>query len=159
MNEREKTELYEQYYSKIMSYIHARIRSQSLAEDLCSEVFVKVYEKIDSFDGSKASLATWIYAVTRNTLTDYFRTRRVTEETPETLAEEATVEDELLRTENLEILADALESLDERERYIVLGRYYYGKSLRQLAGELDLSYAYVKLLHKQALASMKKFFQ
>ncbi|MCQ2477227.1 MAG: hypothetical protein MJ125_05255 [Clostridia bacterium] len=39
---------------------------------------MKIYEKTDSFDESKASLSTWIYTVARNTLTDYYRMRVVT---------------------------------------------------------------------------------
>ncbi len=154
----EQAALYEQYHGKILSYMRARIGAGPQAEDLCSEVFVKVCENIGSFDGSKSSLSTWVYTIARNTLTDFYRTRRVTEEIPETLEDGSSVEDEICRAESLELLADALEALDERERDIVIGRYYEGRTLRELAERLDISYAYVKVLHNKALSSMKKFF-
>ena len=34
--------LYAQFYSKVLGYIHARIRNRADAEDLCADVFEKV---------------------------------------------------------------------------------------------------------------------
>ena len=42
--------LYTQYYSKVMGYIHARIRNTADAEDLCADVFEKVQRKLPDFD-------------------------------------------------------------------------------------------------------------
>lgn len=155
----EQTALYEEYHGKILSYMRARIGAGPQAEDLCSEVFVKVCENLDRFDESKSSLATWIYSIARNTLTDWYRTRRVWDEIPETLEDGSSVEDDLCNAESLEMLADALEALDERERDIIIGRYYEERTLRELAERMDISYAYIKVLHNKALASMKKFFE
>ena len=155
----EQAALYEEYHGKILSYMRARIGAGAQAEDLCSEVFVKVCENLDSFDESKSSLATWVYSIARNTLTDWYRTRRVFDEIPETLEDGSSVEDDLCKAENLELLADALEALDERERDIIIARYYEGQTLLRIAERMDISYAYVKVLHNKALASMKKFFE
>lgn len=154
-----QTELYEQYHGRILSYMRARLGAVPQAEDLCSEVFVKVCESIGSFDEDKSSLSTWIYTIARNTLTDYYRTRRVWEEIPETMEDGNSVEDDLCNAESLELLANALEALDERGRDIIIGRYYKGMSLRELSERMDISYAYIKTLHNKALASMKKFLE
>ena len=75
--------IYTEYSGKVMGYIRARIRSSAEAEDLHSEVFEKVLKKIGEFDPSKASLNTWIFTITRNTVIDYFRKTRPTEEPDE----------------------------------------------------------------------------
>ena len=69
----EKEKIYRDYHGKVCGYIRSKINSAQDAEDITSDVFVKVYEKLDTFDETKASLSTWIYTITRNTLTDYFR--------------------------------------------------------------------------------------
>ncbi len=158
MTDEMKTELYQKFYSKVLSYINGKVNNYTLAEDLCSDVFLKVYEKLDTFDESKASLSTWIFTITRNTLTDYFRTRKVYGEIPETLAEEESFEDEICNEGMLDTLADALEKLDERERDIIILHYYSGMTLKDVAEKIGISYSYVKLLHNNALASMKNFF-
>ena len=63
--------LYAQYSSKVMGYIHARVRNRADAEDLCSDVFEKIQRKLEDFDPSKASVSTWIFTITRNTVIDY----------------------------------------------------------------------------------------
>ena len=154
-----KEKIYRDYHGKICGYIRSKINSAQDAEDIAADVFVKVFEKLDSFDESKASLSTWIYTITRNTLTDYFRTRKVFAEIPETLEDDSSVEDDVCSAEMLEILAKALEALDERERDIIILRFYSGKTLKEIAAQMGISYAYVKVLQNKALGNMRKYFE
>lgn len=149
--------IYRDYHSKVFGYIRSRISSAQDAEDLASDVFVKVYEKLDSFDESKASLSTWIYTITRNTLTDYFRTRKVYDEIPETFEDDSSVEDDVCNAEMLNNLAKALETLDERERDIIILRFYSGKTLKEITEQMDISYAYGKVLQNKAFDKLRKF--
>ena len=154
-----KDEIYRAFHAKVFGYIRGKINSAQDAEDLADEVFMKVFEKLDTFDETKASLSTWIYTITRNRLTDYFRTRRVFEEIPETLDDGSSVEEDVCNAEMLDILADALAHLDERERDIIILRYYSGKTLREIAVQMGISYAYIKVLQNKALDAMKKYFE
>lgn len=157
--DQERTEIYQRFNKKVLNYIWGKVNNRTLAEDLCSDVFMKVYEKLESFDETKASLSTWIFTIARNTLIDYYRTRRVHEEIPEELAEESTVEDHLLNQEALESLADALERLDERERDLIVLRYASKLTLKEISERMNLSYAYIKILHNKALSEMKNFLE
>ncbi len=47
--------------------------SQSDAEDLTQDVFLKVYRNLGSFDAAKGSFQTWITTLARNMLVDHFR--------------------------------------------------------------------------------------
>lgn len=156
--EQMKVDIYQQYQNKVLRYLQGKVNDSYLAEDLCADVFLKVYEKLDTFDETKASISTWIFTVARNTLTDYFRTRRVHEEIPEDLSEGSSIEEDLCNDEQLETLADALQSLDERERDIIIFHYYNHMTLTAIAEKIGISYAYVKVLHNKALSGMKKFF-
>lgn len=155
----QKEAIYRDYYGKVFGYILSKINNSQTAEDLAADVFVKVYEKIDSFDESKASLSTWIYTITRNTLTDWFRTRRTFEEIPETQDDGCSLEDDICNAETLETLATALESLEERERDIIILRFYSGKTLKEIAESMGISYTYVKMLQNKAFDKIKVFFE
>ena len=50
--------------------------SQTDAEDLTQDVFVKLYRSLSSFDPSKGAFQTWIVTLTRNLLVDHFRRTR-----------------------------------------------------------------------------------
>lgn len=157
ITDKQKEQLYRDYHGKVYGYIRSKINSIQDAEDLAADVFLKIYEKIDSFDESKASLSTWIYTITRNTLTDYFRTRKVFSEIPETLDDNTSVEDDICNAEMLEHLAKALESLDERERDIIILRFYSGKTLKEITTQMGISYAYGKVLQNKAFEKIRKF--
>lgn len=151
-----KTEIYQEYHTKVRRYLYGQVNNAYLSEDLCSDVFLKVYEKLDTFDEKKASLSTWIYTITRNTLTDYYRSRKVHEEIPETLADEDSVDEDLCNEETLKELAAVLRRLDERERDIIVLHYYSGLTLKATAERMGISYAYVKILHNKALTFLKE---
>ncbi|MCQ2770204.1 MAG: sigma-70 family RNA polymerase sigma factor [Clostridia bacterium] len=155
LNELQKEKIYLDYHKKVLGYIYNKVNNNDLAEDLTSDVFIKVYEKLDGFDASKSSMSTWIYTIARNTLIDYYRTRKVSEEIPETLVSDESVDGSLINKETLEELNKALQSLDERERMVVVMRYYGNKSLKEIAEHLGISYAYVKVIQNKALTQMK----
>lgn len=150
----DKNKLYEDYHYKVLGYIQKQVNDFYLAEDLCSDVFVKVYEKLDTYNKSMSSISTWIFTITRNKLIDYYRTRKVMVDIPETLASEED-DEELFTPDQLSSLAKALSTLDEREKTIIVSYYYENISLKEIAENLNISYAYVKVLHKNSLAKLK----
>ena len=159
ITDEQKEQLYRDYHGKVCGYIRSRVNSVQDAEDLASDVFMKIFEKLESYDESKASLSTWIYTITRNTLTDFFRTRKVFDEMPEALEDDSSVEESICRAETLDALSMALEALDERERDIVVFRYYFNKQLKEIAAKMGISYAYVRVLHNRALQNLRLFFE
>ncbi len=146
-------QVYEEYHPKVHAYVRGKIQDPHEAEDLVSAVFLKVVQKLDSYDPAKASLSTWIYTITRNTVTDYFRTHRtmvafedwmVDEPAPFPLADDA-----------LDGLADALLTLKEKERDLVILHYYQGYTLKAVAEKMRMSYINAKVIHKKALTSLR----
>lgn len=150
-----KEEIYKEYHDKVLRLINGKISNYTEAEDITSDVFVKVYAKLDSFDETKASISTWIYRIAQNTLIDYFRTRKVYSEVPEDLSDDGEVEDSVLSQEMLEALATALEKLPERDRDLVVLHYYKGMTLKEAAEKIGMSYSNAKLVHNKSLVVLK----
>ena len=149
-------EIYTKYKDKVLGYIRNHVNSPEDAEDLCSDVFVKIFSKIDTFDETKASLSTWIYAMTSNTVIDFYRTNHIHSEIPEDLAEDKSlIEDEVLNGESLEELAKALRALPQEQMDIIVLRYYKGYTLQEVAEKMNLSYGVTKLRHREALGRLK----
>lgn len=160
VDESKKEEIYTTYFNKVIRYINSQINNYSLAEDMASDIFVKIFEKIDSFDETKSSLSTWIYTVSRNFLFDYYRTRKVEAEFDESWMgeDEEDEDDDVYSEENLEMLAKALDSLKDKEKQIIVEHYYNKVSLKEVAANMGISYIYAKVLHAKAMEKMKKFF-
>ncbi len=156
MTTAEQTRLYTEYRSRVLGYIRARVPNREDAEDLCEDVFLKVLRASGSYDGEKSAPGTWIYAITRNTVIDYFRRTRPSEELPEDLAEDDLPEDGLMQAELLDSLARALERLPEELTDVVVLHYYDRLPLTEIALRLGLSYGAGKLRHQKALAMLRR---
>ena len=150
-----KEEIYSKYRDKVFAYIRNHVNIQEDAEDLCEDVFVKIFEKLDTYDSSKASISTWIYSVTSNTVIDFYRTNHIHSEIPEDLSDEkSSVEEEAIGNEDLSLLAEALEELPQEQRDIIVLRYYKGYTLQQVAEIMQLSYGITKLRNREALGRL-----
>ncbi len=151
-----KEEIYTQYRDKVFAYIRNHVNSPEDAEDLCEDVFVKIYTKLDTYDDSKASISTWIYSVTSNTVIDFYRTNHVHSEIPEDLSDPVNlIEDDYLNNESMQLLADALKTLPQEQRDIIVLRYYKGLTLQEVAEKMNLSYGITKLRHREALGRLQ----
>ena len=150
-------QIYTEYSPKVLRYIRARVQGQANAEDLCSDVFEKVFRRMDEYDQSKAAVSTWIFTITRNTVIDYFRRSRPSEELDENMSDDTEVDEDLLSGESLSELASALRKLPQQLMDIVVLRYYDGKPLTEIARLMGLSYGAVKLRHQNALMLLREY--
>ena len=148
-------QIYLQYHDKVRAYVRGKIQDPHDVEDLVSAVFMKIVQKLDSYDPEKASVSTWVYTVTRNTVTDYFRTRRTLVALEDYMADEAPAE---LNDGVLDSLADALLALKEKERSLIVLHYYTGHTLKEVAEMMGMSHINAKVIHKKALESLRAFF-
>lgn len=64
--------IYKEFYPKILRYLTKILNNKDLAEDFTQEVFIKIYESLDKFEG-RSSLSTWIYKIATNIANDYFK--------------------------------------------------------------------------------------
>lgn len=109
------------------------------AEDLAATVFLKVYSSINSFDGERASVSTWIYKITQNLVIDYYRRQRFTPVYLDDVTEPSETDD---RMDDLLVdLSKALEVLPQQQREIVILHYSLGYSHMDISKMVGLSYA------------------
>lgn len=149
-------QVYREYHEKILSYIKYKVANPEDAEDICSEVFIKVQKNLEKYEEEKASLARWIYVITGNTIIDYYRSRKVNEEIPEELPSEEDIESSYISLESIQELTEALKKLSEEERTVIILHYYEGMKFTDIEKKTGLSYGQVKLRHNSALKALRK---
>ena len=156
MTAEQQEKIYTAFYGKVMGYLCAHINRRAEAEDLASDVFEKVFTRFDQYDGSKSSVSTWIFTITRNTLIDHYRRTKPTEELDENLSDQSEIDEDLLRSESLEELAAALRRMPQELRDLIVLRYYDNRPLTEVAEMMGLSYGAVKLRHQKALGMLRR---
>ena len=162
-------EIYNVYYKKIYSFVMRKISDIDITEDLVSDIFLKVAANLDRFDPNKACISTWLYTIANNTVLDYYRTRKVYEPIPdengseglmpEALVDTKDIESEIIANEELEELAKALEHISVRSRDVIVLHYYADMTLKDVARQMGMSYANIKIVHKKALQELRDALQ
>jgi len=134
--------------------------SQSDAQDIYQEVFLKVYKKLDCFRFD-SSFSTWISRITTNTCLDYLRKARHGRENNaikadfdgmerdllDEVADDRPANDperELLRNELKACILRALRQLTPQERVVVDMKHFQGMKLRTVGTILNISEGSVK---------------
>jgi RNA polymerase sigma factor (sigma-70 family) len=68
------TEIWSQMHQRLLSYIRGRVDKLHDAEDILQDVFVRIHAKLDEVRDTE-NVTAWIYQITRNVITDYYRER------------------------------------------------------------------------------------
>ncbi|HVN26674.1 MAG TPA: RNA polymerase sigma factor [Candidatus Paceibacterota bacterium] len=85
---RAASELYDDLLPKVFGFLFARTGKREIAEDLSQDIFVKLVEKIASFDEKRGRFTVWFWQMVRHALIDHYREKK---ETPFSSFEEDTV--------------------------------------------------------------------
>lgn len=149
-----QAEVYSLYYDKVFGYVQNRVRNKADAEDINSEVFLKIFSKPDALDLKRPGASTYIFRVMQTTLADFYRRNRIVCIPLEEAADETEEEDDLDAL--LVSLDKALGTLEERELAIVILHYYHGLSHKEIAEKMHLSYTNVRQLCHVALKKLRK---
>lgn len=69
-------ETWERFHAPLFAFIRARVADDATAEDLLQDVFVKIYQQIETLKEAKKR-ESWVYQITRNTIIDYYRSKKL----------------------------------------------------------------------------------
>jgi RNA polymerase sigma-70 factor (ECF subfamily) len=124
------------------------VRDSSLAEDIAQETLVKAWLALPSFRAD-SSLRSWVLRIAHNTAISTLRTRRAVVIDPHDLPErhttpERSVEARVQSDVVMDEFVEALETLDELSRSIVVLRELEGLSYDEIAEILDVPMPTVK---------------
>lgn len=146
--------VYEHYFNKVFGYVFKRVPCKADAEDITSEIFLKLFSRPDGFDPTQKGASTYVFRVMQTTLADFYRNHKIAFEALDEIAEQADRNEDY--DELLTALTQALDTLSERERSIVVLHYYYGLSHKEIAVKMNLSYTNVRQLCHTALRKLRK---
>jgi RNA polymerase sigma-70 factor (ECF subfamily) len=139
--------LYARYNQRVFRFALRLLQSESLAEDVVSEVFFDVWRKAGTFEG-RAQVSTWLLGITRNKALDA-RKARPTEAWDEEAAQAvedpaANPEVEYQKKDTRAVMRKCLAQLSPTHREIIDLVYYHGKSIDEVARITGAGQATVK---------------
>ena len=68
--------LYDDLMPKVYGFLFTRTGKREVAEDLAQDIFLKLVEKVDSFDENRGRFTVWFWQMVRHVLVDYYREKK-----------------------------------------------------------------------------------
>ncbi len=127
------------------------IHFRSEADDACQEVFIKLYERANSYTG-KSKFSTWLYRLVKNTAIDYQRkhTRHLATQAyeDEEMIDWQTSHEKITNAVNRSI-NEFVEQLPLQYRTVVYMHYWQGTTISEISKHLLISQGTIKgYLHR-----------
>lgn len=142
---------------RVFGLAYSLLRNRDAAEDVTQDVFIKIWRALPHFDG-RASLSTWIYAITRNASLSALRARRPQSSLsdPEAMdaadaVDPAPSADAMAERAALQRLVD---QLPPKQRQVVMLFYMEQQSHEEVATMLAMPVGTVKTLLHRARATL-----
>lgn len=155
--------LYEQYFDQIVRYLAKRLGNIQDAEDLAGDVFLYCYKNYDQYDPERSAVSTWLYLVVNSRLKNHYRDRRdsadISELAESLFAEHVDMERAVYLEQLRDFLAGGLERLPERQRDIVVMRYFRQMEFADIAAELGITAGNARVILSRALEKLGKELQ
>ena len=155
------TYFFNSLYPHLLYFASRLLNDRPAAEDVVGESFIKVWERRTTFRHPNV-IKSYLYTTVRNTCINYLHQEKRAQAQEENLARhrqdshEGYVLHEIIRAEVLREIHENIESLPSACRNIFKMLYIEGKTVREIAEELQLSIHTIKNQKAKGLASLRK---
>ena len=158
------SELYDRYGRMVYSLALNSLGDAPVAEEIVQDVFMRVWEKADTYDARIAKVSTWLTSITRHRVIDEFRrSKRRLDKTGISLTE-LSLSDSLyspgpeeeteLSLQN-KFVREALNTLSPGEREALALAYFKGYSQSEIAQRLGIPLGTVKTRIRMAMQKLR----
>lgn len=144
-------------YAQIYAFLYYRVAQPEDAEDLTSEVVLRM---INALKRQRGNFHAWMYRIAKNRLVDYYRQRAVRQEI--SLAD--VPQRELVGTEDFseqvvtkEKLRKGMEHLTDEQKQVIILKFIQGYNNREVAYIVGKSVGAIKVLQFRALKALREF--
>ncbi|MBL4942624.1 MAG: sigma-70 family RNA polymerase sigma factor [Colwellia sp.] len=154
-------QLYEIHHRQVYALCWRMLADKDSAEDVCQEVFVVLWQKINNFRG-ESKFSTWLHSVTSNVVLGHLRKQKnwlqrvfsIEDQADHVLPEEATVT--LDDSSELEELDQHIAKLPERARLVFVLFAVEGYRHEEIANMLNMAVGSSKSQYHRAKALLKQ---
>ena len=156
------TEVHQIYYTPLYRYIVTRVSDPKVAEDLTSEVFIRLLSALRDKTAPQNTLRGWLFGVAFRVVTDHYRQKGKSEQVALSdmlQASDTGPEEAISRKLSVETLLKALSDLTEDQQRVLALRFGAGMRIREVAETIGKSEGSVKQLQLRAIATLAQRFR
>lgn len=151
--------LYEHFYLSIFRYLYYRVGDPQIAEDLTSEVFLRMLRAIPNYTLRSVSFQAWLFQIARNIAIDHYRKSKFRDHISleeSIVSHEESVDTSVQKGLDSEHLLKALTRLTDEQREVIIMRFVAGMPIAEVAQTLHKSENAIKALQRRALMVLRQ---
>lgn len=160
--------LYDRFVNRVYGMALQKLADPAEAQNITHDIFVTLWQRSGAFRAEGGNLAGWLLAVAHNCINDHTRRKRQTGEVQEALNHAPAVE--LVSADGISAVAaerrgdallvrQALRSLPDEQREVVLLSYYQGNSQSEISRRLGVPLDTVKSRMRLAVTGLRAVFK
>lgn len=161
-NEQAIAEIYDRYAESIYRYLYRILGDANIAEDLTSDVFLKLLQVLGTSRAPRDQLQGWLYRVARNLAMDWFRqqAKGPTVVLNEELAQGSdSPVDSLEQRQTRQRLGRVLSRLTASQQQVILLRFGEGLKITEVGRLMGKSEGAIKLIQYRAVKRLRKLLE
>jgi RNA polymerase sigma-70 factor (ECF subfamily) len=126
--------LYLKWLSPVFRYFYYRVGNVKDAEDLTSQVFLKVFEELPRYN-DRGHFPAWLFTIARHKAADFFRIKPsfISLEAEDPPDQNIDLLAQAVRTDEIQRLRDLIRSLPEAEQELIQLRFVVELGYREIA--------------------------
>ena len=162
---KEFSQIYDKYIEKIYRFISLKVNSEAIAQDLCSETFLKGWEAFKKTRNPNPeakkieNIQAFLYRIARNLVTDHYRekgrTQFVSMENNPIVDPKPGLEENAIFNSDVEQIKANLANLKEDYQNVIIWHYLNDLPIAEVAKMLDKSESTTRVTLHRALKSLK----
>lgn len=148
------------FEKKIINFLKKRIENTSDCEEMTQDILLSVIEALRDY-GGRANLNTFVFAITRNKVVDFYRKKKIKQVLfsliPEIGQVKSTVrgpEEKMEEKDLKEQINKTLKKIKPIYRKVIMLKYYQGFSIKEIANNLSET---VKMVESRLFRARKAF--
>lgn len=151
--------LYNRYYEGIFRFIYRRTADEALSADICSQVFLKAMQKLETYTFRGVPFSAWLYRIASNEITQHYRN---TQKNRVVCIDDANIEQfsEEVPTENREQLQQqmlaAINQLKDADVQLIELRFFEQRPFKEISEILGITESNAKVKTYRILEKIKK---
>jgi RNA polymerase sigma factor, sigma-70 family len=153
--------IYEQYVSRIYSYVYYRIGSEVDAEDITSRVFYRAFGHIGNYVDKGVPFSAWLYRIAHNLIANWHRDSFRRKEVPleddlEMPAHIDHPEHALEKSQEMELLLKGIRRLSADRQQLLILKFVEDYSNAEIGEIMGKSEGAIKSLYHRALIALRE---
>ena len=153
-------QIYQHYFTPIYQFIRMRVADVATAEDIASDVFLRLVVALQGENPPHTSLRGWLFQVARNELYQHYgKTKRITSETLDEWVPASTDSDpetQYLKTFDSERVRQAIRMLVDDQQEVLILRFGQALSLQETADIMGRTISAIKSLQFRAVNTLRE---